>query len=93
MAKPPDMKRQPGPLFELSAAPDAGQQQVDVGRLLVRRPVAVFALLPRPAVLFAAGAVAGALGEMHCCLLLPEQLGQSAETGSLGELCASYPLL
>lgn len=51
-----------GLLFELSAAPDSSQQQVDIGRLLMRRPVAAFALVPRPALLFAAGAVAGALG-------------------------------
>ncbi|BDA48379.1 probable envelope ADP,ATP carrier protein, chloroplastic [Coccomyxa sp. Obi] len=52
------------PVFELAAAAPAGSaQNVDLGRLLVRRPVAAIALVPKPALLFAAGAVAGALGK------------------------------
>lgn len=51
------------PVFELAAAVPAGSaQNVDLGRLLVRRPVAAIALVPKSALLFAAGAVAGALG-------------------------------
>lgn len=51
------------PVFELAAAAPAGSaQNVDLGKLLVRRPVAAIALVPKSALLFAAGAVAGALG-------------------------------
>jgi hypothetical protein len=49
------------PLFELSESCCAGKRP-SVGRLLVRRPIAVLAVIPKPAVLFTAGAVAGAIG-------------------------------
>ena len=38
-------------------------RRVSWGRLLLRRPDAALAVLPRQAVLFAAGAVAGAIGK------------------------------
>lgn len=55
-------------MFELAAAelwprsspPRAAPQ---LGELLLRRPEAALALVPRPAVLFLAGAVAGAIGK------------------------------
>ena len=66
------------PVFELSRGKHRGRCKPNFGRLLVKRPVAAVALIPEPAVLFTAGAVAGALGELSpekpltvqdCCTL------------------------
>jgi Mitochondrial carrier protein len=53
------------PLFELAAVDDRDQdiRRAQTGRILLRRPVAALALVPRPAVLFLAGALAGAIGK------------------------------
>ncbi len=62
-AEQPLHARSGTPVFELAAAAPAGSaHNIDMGRLLVRRPVAAVALVPKSALLFAAGAVAGALG-------------------------------
>jgi len=58
--------RRCGPIFELSKGPGREafeDRRPNVGKLLVNRPVAAVALIPKPLVLFAAGAAAGALGE------------------------------
>ena len=52
-----------GPAYELAEAQGAHPGQPSLGHLLVKRPVAAIALVPKSAVLFAAGAVAGALGK------------------------------
>lgn len=67
------------PVFELSEA-CCCRKGPSAGELLVRRPVAMLALVPKPLVLFTAGAVAGAIGEfllpsshaMRNCLLSME---------------------
>ena len=50
------------PAFELAAAEEGSLTGPSIGTLLAKRPVAALALIPRSAVLFGAGAVAGALG-------------------------------
>ena len=52
-------------VFEIAAVDDKGGRKAAprLGELLVRRPEAALALVPRPAVLFLAGAVAGAIGK------------------------------
>ena len=52
------------PVFELGqvSAVEGSSQNPRFGDLIVRRPTAAVALLPSSAVLFTAGAVAGALG-------------------------------
>ena len=52
------------PVFELGqvSAVEGSSQNPSFGELIVRRPTAAVALLPSSAVLFTAGAVAGALG-------------------------------
>lgn len=66
------------PVFELAAAPAIGStQDIDLGKLLMRRPVAAVALVPKSGVLFAAGAVAGALGDRpipNCSLQVRPQM-------------------
>lgn len=52
------------PVFELSRCQRRQKGKPAFGRLLFKRPVAAVALVPEPAVLFAAGAVAGALGTL-----------------------------
>lgn len=51
----------PQPMFQLSSAEFSGGP--DPMELLLNRPVALLNLMPRPVVLFAAGAIAGALGK------------------------------
>ncbi len=51
------------PVFELSEACCCGKGP-SPGELLVRRPIAALALVPKPLVLFTAGAVAGAIGKI-----------------------------
>ncbi len=51
------------PVFELAEMVEGGGPLPGFGELLLRRPIAATALLPKSAVLFTAGAVAGALGE------------------------------
>ena len=53
--------KQPAACFELAQA-EPGSGRLTCGQLLVSRPVAALAVLPRPLVLFAAGAVSGAIG-------------------------------
>ena len=50
-------------VFELAEVIERGGQVPRFGELLIRRPVAATALMPKSVVLFTAGAVAGALGE------------------------------
>ena len=50
------------PVFELGQVVEGGSHVPRFGDLIVRRPTAAVALLPQSAVLFTAGAVAGALG-------------------------------
>jgi hypothetical protein len=54
-------------VFELAEVTERGGQVPRFGELLIRRPVAATALLPKSVVLFTAGAVAGALGEPAPC--------------------------
>ncbi len=49
------------PIFEI-AENCCTKKGPSVKQLLLRRPLAVLALIPKPAVLFTAGAVAGAIG-------------------------------
>jgi len=63
------------PQFELGEVSSRSSQAPKFGELLVRRPVAATALLPKSVVLFTAGAVAGALG-MTCCPGLHLHLSQ-----------------
>ena len=51
-------------VFELAEITERGGQVPRFGELLIRRPVAATALLPKSVVLFTAGAVAGALGDV-----------------------------
>ncbi|CAK0785533.1 hypothetical protein CVIRNUC_008743 [Coccomyxa viridis] len=51
------------PVFELGQVLEGSSQNPRFGDLIVRRPTAAVALLPSSAVLFTAGAVAGALGK------------------------------
>jgi len=55
--------KQPAACFELAQA-EPGSGRLTCGQLLVSRPVAALAVLPRPLVLFAAGAVSGAIGAL-----------------------------
>ena len=57
------------PAYELAEAQGAQPGQPSLGHLLVKRPVAAIALVPKSAVLFAAGAVAGALGTCSAVLV------------------------
>ena len=50
------------PCFELAVS-DPNQNRPNVQYLLSQRPIAVLSLIPRPAVLFAAGAISGAIGK------------------------------
>ena len=50
------------PVFELGQVLEGSSQNPRFGDLIIRRPTAAVALLPNSAVLFTAGAVAGALG-------------------------------
>lgn len=80
-----------GPVLELAAAPPSGgtAQEVTLGKLLVRRPVAAIALVPKSAVLFAAGAVAGALGARVLSFTCPRH--PAYETRMLPHACAHIP--
>ena len=49
------------PVYEIAEAEDL--QAPGVGQLVFRRPVAALALVPRPVVLFIAGAIAGGIGK------------------------------
>lgn len=70
------------PVFEISESCCTGKGP-GVGKLLFRRPIAVLALIPKPAVLFTAGAVAGAIGTGSwlglklICLLQPKAIRPS----------------
>lgn len=58
--------RQQGPCFELAVDRHDGHAQQDrpnIQHLLKHRPQALLSLLPRPVVLFTAGAVSGAIGK------------------------------
>ena len=62
--RPARLRRaRPAPVasFELAAV-DAVEGHPQAGKLLVSRPLAALAVLPRPLVLFAAGALSGAIG-------------------------------
>lgn len=50
------------PCFELAVS-STDNSRPDVGYLLSHRPVALLSLVPRPAVLFTAGALSGAIGK------------------------------
>lgn len=50
------------PVFELAVGTD-GKGRLDAQHLLSNRPLALLSLIPRPAVLFTAGAVSGAIGK------------------------------
>ena len=52
------------PVFELGQVLEGSSQNPKFGDLVVRRPTAAVALLPSSAVLFTAGALAGALGRL-----------------------------
>lgn len=58
---PQSIQRQ-APSFELAVATDA-KDRPDARHLLSNRPLALLSLIPRPAVLFTAGAVSGAIGK------------------------------
>ena len=61
-------RSRPFAVYELAAAgdnlrPSPPRAAPQLGELLLRRPEAALALVPRPAVLFFAGALAGAIGK------------------------------
>lgn len=58
----PLSSRRQRPCFELAAASD-DKDRPDARHLLSTRPLALLSLIPRPAVLFTAGAVSGAIGK------------------------------
>ncbi len=58
---PRSIQRQ-APCFELAVATNA-KDRPDARHLLSNRPLALLSLIPRPAVLFTAGAVSGAIGK------------------------------
>ena len=58
---PRSVQRQ-APCFELAVATNA-KDRPDARHLLSNRPLALLSLIPRPAVLFTAGAVSGAIGK------------------------------
>ena len=65
-------------MFELGEALDRSNRGPKFGELLIRRPVAATALLPNSAVLFTAGAVAGALGKITLPQCMASLLTQSS---------------
>lgn len=58
----PSSNRTQPPCFELAVS-SRDNSRPDVGYLLSHRPVALLSLVPRPAVLFTAGALSGAIGK------------------------------
>eukprot|EP00884_Botryococcus_braunii_P015171 jgi/Botrbrau1/23655/Bobra.55_2s0038.1 len=84
------------PIFEISETCSAVDRP-GVGQLLLRRPIAVLALIPKPAVLFTAGAVAGAIGKTLTAPLdrvkLLLQTGGGLELGTVREASRGGHLL
>ena len=62
LTRPPRVIQRQAPFFELTVATDP-KDRPDAQHLLSNRPLALLSLLPRPAVLFTAGAVSGAIGK------------------------------
>ena len=74
-----NIARCPVPVFELAA----GNNMPTVGQLLLHRPVAALALVPKPVVLFTAGALAGAIGAAPAASPRPSQQSQLLEPANL----------
>jgi solute carrier family 25 phosphate transporter 23/24/25/41 len=85
----------PAPLFHLAAAPDPAAPSLS--HLAAHRPLALLAVVPPPVFLFAAGAVAGALGKTLTAPLdrvkLLMQTGGGLETGAVADAARGGGLL
>ena len=77
----------PAASFELATV-DAIEGRPQAGKLLVSRPLAALAVLPRPLVLFAAGAVSGAIGAQRNAHTLTAQSAVPCRCSGLLGCCA-----